>query len=76
MQNTKNILICVIIITIFDVILTTTSVTHCVYSNIPILSFLEISLTKVKLTMGTPESLIQFYLCHIKKVFDMWFTIS
>ena len=41
MQNTEYIHICVIIITIFNVILTTTSVTCCVYSNIPRLAFLK-----------------------------------
>ena len=69
MQNTKYIRICVIIITIFNVIVTTPSVTCCVYSNIPRLAFLKRSLAQVKLSVRSPKSLIQFFLCHVKKVF-------
>lgn len=75
MQNTKYIRICVIIITIFKVILPTTSVTCCVYYNIPRLAFLKRSLVQVKLCMGSPKSLIQFYLCMSRKCFicGSWF---
>jgi hypothetical protein len=56
--------VCVLIITIFNVLLATTCVTHFSYSNIKRLAFLEIYLSQVKCTMCIPESLIQFYLCH------------
>jgi hypothetical protein len=64
--------VCVIIITIFNVV-STTCVTYCVYSNIQILAFLERSLEQVKCTMCIPESLIQFYLYHVKKMCNVGF---
>jgi hypothetical protein len=67
--------VCVIIITILNVISTTTCVTNCVYSNIPRLAFMEISLAQVKCTMYCPESLIQLCLCNVKKVFNMGFMV-
>jgi hypothetical protein len=43
--------------------------------NIPRLEFMERSLAQVKCTMYIPESLIQFCLCNVKKVFNMGFMV-
>jgi hypothetical protein len=67
--------VCFIIITISNVISTITCVMNCIYSNIPRLAFMERYLDQVKCTMYFLESLIQFYLCNVNKIFNMGFTI-
>ena len=58
MQNTQYMYICVIILSVLNVISTTTCVTSCVYFNIPWFAFLEGSLAQVKFIMFMPKSLI------------------
>ena len=58
MQNMQYMYICVIIISVLNVISTTTCVTSCVYFNIPWFAFLEGSLAQVKFVMFMPKSLI------------------
>ena len=55
MQYTQYIYICVIMIILLNMILTTTCVTSCVYFNIPWFSFLKGSLAQVKFIMFMPK---------------------
>ena len=57
MKNMKYMYICVIIIRVLNVILTTTCVTSCVYFNIPWFAFLKGSLTQAKFIMFMPKYL-------------------
>ena len=56
------------------------SMTTCVVvnanSNIPEFAFLKGPLAQVQLCVLSLESLIEFYLCHVKEVFDVEFTFS
>jgi hypothetical protein len=63
--------VCFIIITILDVISTTTCVMDCVYLNITRLAFMERYLAQDKCIMYCLESLIQLCLCNVEKVFNM-----
>ena len=57
-------------------VVSTTSVTKRVYLNMPRLAFLKISLYQVQFFLFVLESLIKFFLCCTKKVFNVWFMIS
>ena len=64
-RNTQYMYICVIIITILNVISTTICVTSCVYFNIPWFAFLEGYLAQVKFIMFMPKShIILFVSCQ------------
>ena len=58
MQNMQYMYICVIIITVLNVVSTTTCVMSCFYFNIPWFLFLKGSLAQVKFIMVMPKSLI------------------
>ena len=58
MQNTQYMYICIIIISVLNVISTTTCATSCVYFNIPWFAFLEGSLAQVKFIIFMPKPLI------------------
>ena len=58
MKNTQYMLICVIRISVLNVISTTTCVTSCVYFNIPWFAFLQGYLAQAKFSMFMPKYLI------------------
>jgi hypothetical protein len=71
----KCVCVCVIIVTIPNVISTKIFITNCVYSNIREFSFMDRSLAQVKCTIYLCESLIQLFLCNFKKLFNMGFMV-